>query len=57
MTEKGPKAFIDQIIKDFLHRSLKKMRLFMGERYPLYHCTLIAVGLKIFSICLKIDVL
>ena len=44
---------IAQIIKDSLHRSLKKMQLFVGVSYPLY---IIAIGLKIFISRLKIDV-
>ena len=35
MTKKMAKN-IDQMIKDSPHRSMKKIQLFMGERYPLH---------------------
>ena len=47
---------IDQFINDFSDRITKEMQLFKGEIYCIL-CTLIAMGLKIFCICLKIDVL
>ena len=40
---------IDQIIKDFLAH-------FNDENAIVIHCTFIAMGLKIFGNCLKIDV-